>query len=142
MELNYFAAALISFLPLLLAWIWFRTGSGILAWSGEPQVKRPSILQFVGLYILSFGFIYGMMNLVIHQIGFYELFFTDIMKGSQEAKKITEDFLAIYGHKHRHFGHGLLHGSLNALAFALPFVSLNTLTSSKGKKYFWLHFSY
>jgi len=51
-------------------------------------------------FLLSFTLVYGYINLIIHQMGFYELFFTDIMKGSEEAKLITQDFLSKYGQKH------------------------------------------
>lgn len=85
---------------------------------------------------------YGYINLIIHQLGFYELFFTDIMKGSSEAKQIVSTFLAEYGNKHRHFGHGVLHGALNTIIIALPFVFAQSILDSRNIKYIMHHVSY
>ncbi len=75
-------------------------------------------------------------------MGFYELFFTDIMKGNEEAKQIVDEFLAVYGRKHRHFGHGVFHGVINAFVFALPFIGIHALLDNKTMKYVIHHFSY
>ena len=75
-------------------------------------------------------------------MGFYELFFTDIMQGNQESQKIVDDFLARFGQKHRHFGHGVFHGIINAFVFALPFISISAVLDQKSKKYIIHHFSY
>lgn len=81
------------------------------------------------------------MNLIIHQLGFYELFFTDIMMGSEEAKQITSEFHCKYGRKHRHFGHGVLHGGLNAFFLPLPMIGFFALLGAKKMKFVGLHFS-
>ncbi len=73
-------------------------------------------------------------------MGFYELFFTDIMMGSDEAQIIVDNFLDEYGNKHRHFGHGVFHGIINAFVFALPFVGIHAILESKGLKYVLHHF--
>ena len=75
-------------------------------------------------------------------MGFYELFFTDIMMGNEDSLKIVEEFLAKYGQKHRHFGHGAFHGVINAFVFALPFVGISTILDKRDKKYLIHHFSY
>jgi len=45
---------------------------------------------------LSYILVFGYTNLVIHQLGFYELFFTDIVRGDETAKHVVEDFLSKY----------------------------------------------
>lgn len=64
------------------------------------------------------------------------------MKGSKEAELVVSDFMSQYGDKHRHFGHGVFHGVINAFVFALPFVGVHTLLNNKSKKYFLHNFSY
>ncbi len=144
MNLNYLAFFLISFLPLLIGFFWYNPKSSISRWAGEsyrsPRDFRPA--QILMLFFLSFLLVYGFINLVIHQLGFYELFFTDIMKGSTEAEKVVADFLSVYGDKHRHFGHGVLHGVLNAFMFALPFIGAHAVLDRKSKRYVVYHFSY
>ena len=82
------------------------------------------------------------MNLVIHQMGFYELFFTDIMKGSEEAQRTVDEFLSKYGRKHRHLGHGIFHGVINAVVFWVPIIGSYCIMLNKGWKHFWVHFGY
>ncbi len=145
MNLNYFAFFLISFVPLLIAYLWYRPGSFILNFFGENQQAakiKLSPLKISLAFVLSGSFVYGYMNLIIHQLGFYELFFTDIMKGSEEAKQITDEFLSKYGEKHRHFGHGVLHGALNAFSFTLPMIGLFAIIDNKKMSFVSLHFSY
>lgn len=145
MDLNYFAFFLISFVPLIIAFVWYRPNSFMMKRLGENSVPTPNQLtplKMLFAFVLSVSLVYGYMNLVIHQLGFYELFFTDIMKGSEEAKQITSDFLSKYGQKHRHFGHGVLHGALNAFLFALPMIGFFTIIGEKKMKFVSLHFSY
>ncbi len=146
MKLNYFAMCLIAWTPLLIAYVWYRPDSLIRRKFG-PSVHQVwfngiGIPKLLVAYLGSLLLTYGFMNLVIHQLGFYELFFTDIMTGSETAKIIVEDFLAKYGDKHRHAGHGLLHGFINAFCFALPVLIWNSFMESKPIKELIFHFSY
>ena len=144
MNLNYTAFFLISFIPLFIGYYWYHPKSAISKWSkidfSEP--RKLSFVQVLILFVLSFTLVYGYINLIIHQMGFYELFFTDIMMGKEESAKIVEEFLAKYGQKHRHFGHGVFHGAINAFVFALPFVGISTILDKRDKKYLIHHFSY
>jgi len=145
MNLNYTAFFFISFIPLIFAALWYHPNSPVRKKWGEEELINPfhvSLLKKIFAFILSVGFVYGYMNLIIHQLGFYELFFTDIMKGSTEAKEVVDKFLAEYGEKHRHFGHGVLHGALNACAFPLPIISLQAILQDKSIRFVYLHFGY
>lgn len=144
MNLNYFAFFLIAFVPLLIAVYWYSPKSFISKWSGIEFINPTdlSLLQIVICFVLSFTLVYGYINLIIHQMGFYELFFTDIMKGSEKAKTITKEFLNKYGDKHRHFGHGVFHGVINAFVFALPFIGLHAIIENKNRKHLIHHFTY
>lgn len=144
MNLNYLAFFLISFVPLIVGLYWYHPKSVIGKWSGE-SFKNPlelSIPKIAILFLLSFTLVYGYINLIIHQMGFYELFFTDIMLGSKEAEIVVKEFLGKYGDKHRHFGHGVFHGAINAFMFALPFIGIHAILENKSKRYVIHHFSY
>ena len=133
MQLNHLAHALIALVPLIIGFIWYRPTMPWIKWASANKplnVKRPSILGLFVLYGLSAALVFVYMNLIIHQIGFYELFFTDIMRGNQESKQIAEEFLAVYGQKHRHLGHGLFHGLIDAFALALPFIAFYSLVEN------------
>jgi len=142
MDLNYLAFLLISVLPLIIGYRWFHPNRAINTELGKTSIilTQLSWQQVFACFILSIILVYGYINLVIHQMGFYELFFTDIMKGDQEAKNIVNQFLSKYGRKHRHFGHGVFHGAINAFVFALPFVGIQTILEDRGFKYFRHHF--
>lgn len=144
MDLNYLAFFLIAFVPLIIGRFyfdkssWFARKANVVPFpDGLPKAKH---LPFI--FLISLGLVYGFINLVVHQLGFYELFFTDIMKGSNESKAIVEQFLAQYGDKHRHFGHGILHGVMNAFIFGVPFVGASTLLEGKSFSYFKYYFGY
>lgn len=145
MNLNYLAFFLIAFIPLIIGFLWYRPQSSLIKWAGIKLstvnlFKQP--LKLLWIFILSFTLVYGYINLVIHQMGFYELFFTDIMLGNETSKKVVEDFLNQYGNKHRHFGHGFFHGVINAFVFALPFISFHAVVENRSVRFVIVHFSY
>lgn len=145
MNLNYSAFFLIAFIPLVLAFFWYHPNSKIVKWANQDIQINLAALPFktiIWAFLLSFTLVYGYINLIIHQMGFYELFFTDIMKGSAEAKQITTEFLEKYGDKHRHFGHGVFHGVINAFVFALPFISFQAILTEQKTRYVVFHFGY
>ena len=145
MDLNFTASFFIAFVPLLLAAVWYRHGSLPLKWAKVSEISNPlkmGPLKILIAFAFSFFLVYGHINLVIHQTGFYELFLTDILQGNAESKQIAENFLAEYGQKHRHFWHGVFHGVINAFAFALPFVGFYVFLENKGWRELVLHFSY
>lgn len=144
MNLNYLAFFLISFVPLIIGSFWYHPNSVIRKKFGMPSQAdaRFGIGKLAIMFLFSFSIVYGYMNLIIHQLGFYELFFTDIMLGSEEAKQVVSTFLDKYGSKHRHFGHGIFHGAIIAFVFFVPFIGFITFIDSKNKRYFMFHFSY
>ncbi len=144
MNLNYLAFFLIAFIPLLIGAYWYHPKTWMSRYSGVSFVnpKELSVGKVIVLFILSFTLVYGYINLIIHQMGFYELFFTDIMQGNAASEKVVKDFLAVYGDKHRHFGHGVFHGIINAFVFALPFVAIAAILENKTMKYVIHHFTY
>lgn len=144
MNLNYLAFFLIAFVPLIIGTYWYHPGSLISKYSKIEfvNIKELGFVKVLVLFLLSFTLVYGYINLIIHQMGFYELFFTDIMKGNQESELIVNEFLSKYGNKHRHFGHGIFHGIINAFVFALPFITISAILDKRDKKYVLHHFSY
>jgi len=144
MNLDYLAFFLIAFIPLIIGWYWYHPNSFISKYSKIEFInfKALGITKILMLFILSFTLVYGYINLIIHQMGFYELFFTDIMMGNKASELVVQEFLGEYGDKHRHFGHGVFHGVINAFVFALPFVAISAILDQRDKKYIIHHFSY
>jgi len=73
MNLNYTAFFLISFIPLIIAAIWYNPKSPIVKWAGIEGLSGLKWGQGLIAFLLSFTLVYGYINLVIHQMGFYEL---------------------------------------------------------------------
>ncbi|MEO0405400.1 MAG: hypothetical protein AAF193_11065, partial [Bacteroidota bacterium] len=121
----------IAILPPLMAYIWYK-----LIHKEHFKIKW---IHLPWGYLLGLSFVYGYMNLIIHQIGFYELFFTDIQLGKEGAQETVDEFLNQYGRKHRHFLHGVFHGAINAVVFGVPILSLLTIVTEQTKKWFWKH---
>lgn len=145
MGINYFYFALIALLPLIIAFFWFHPAFFVQKYFNSGaifQKNKLSLGKILMLYLLSVLLIYGYMNLIIHQLGFYELFFTDIMKGSGEAQIIVDNFLAKYGDKYRTFKHGLFHGIINTFIVALPFIGIITILESKPISYLFNYMGY
>ncbi|MFK7755981.1 MAG: hypothetical protein AB8B53_03495 [Flavobacteriales bacterium] len=144
MNLNYPAFFLIAFIPLIIGMYWYHPKSFISKYSKVKfvNIKELGFIRILALLLLSLTLVYGYINLVIHQMGFYELFFTDIILGNEESEIIVNEFLNKYGDKHRHFGHGVFHGIINAFILALPFIGIITILEKKEKPYFIHHFSY
>lgn len=144
MDLNYTAFFLISFIPLLIGYAWYHPKAPLRKKMGADHIgfTHLSVTQIIICFVLSFILVYGYINLIIHQMGFYELFFTDIMMGNQESQAVVDEFLSKYGRKHRHFGHGVFHGAINAFVFAMPFVGIKVMLEKQSWKHFLYHFLY
>jgi len=145
MNLNYFAFFLIAFIPLIIGYLWYHPKSfAVKKFAPTPYENGSNFTlgKLIWAFLLSFTLVYGYINLVIHQMGFYELFFTDLMQGNAESKKVVDEFLSLYGNKHRHFGHGLFHGVINAFVFALPFIGFFALIENKPARFYYLHLGY
>jgi len=144
MNLNYFAYLLIAFIPLVVGWYWYHPNSFISKYSKLKftKFKELGALKLAILFALSLTLVYGYINLIIHQMGFYEIFLTDIILGNQESERIVNEFMATYGDKHRHFGHGVFHGVINAFVFALPFVAIIAILEGRDKRYVAHHFTF
>lgn len=62
--------------------------------------------------------------------------------GNQESQVIVDEFLSKYGRKHRHFGHGVLHGVINAFVIAMPFIGVKAMLEKQSWNHFLYHFLY
>ncbi len=144
MNLNYFAFAIISLVPLMLSYFWYSENSLFknifkIELNSLPSL---SLKYFLLYYFMGVTMVYGYMNLVIHQLGFYELFFTDIMLGNEESKQVVNEFLSKYGTKHRHFFHGVFHGGIIAFGFCLPMLVMLKILGEISMKRMFFHFTY
>jgi hypothetical protein len=56
--------------------------------------------------------------------------------------KIFTDVMTAYGSEFRTFKHGVLHGAIAAIGFAMPIIGINALFERRGFKYIAIHTGY
>jgi len=148
MEYNalfYFVAAII---PMVIGAVWYHPkvfGNAWMKASGvtEEQIQGGNMPLIFGLaYVFSLILAFGMTGIVIHQSGIDSLFTMDIMAGDEEITTMVESLHATYGDKHRHFGHGALHGGIAAILLALPLLGTIALFERRKWKYVAIHTGY
>lgn len=143
--LIYFLAALI---PFLVGGLWYSPALFQKAWmkaSGvtEEQARGGNMLLIFGLsYLFSLMAAFLLSGIVIHQSGVEALFAHEIAAGDEEATALVEDLMDRYGDKHRHFGHGALHGGIAAIFLALPIVGIVALFERRRWTYVAIHAGY
>lgn len=150
MEMNYlvlFGAALI---PMIVGFIYYNEKLFGNAWinsSGktkeELQTGNMAIILLL-CYILSFLMALGLSGLAIHQQGVMQLFamHPDYLTTGTEVGDLYANVMSKFGESHRTFGHGALHGAIDAVLIMLPIVSINALFERRGAKYIGIHFLY
>jgi hypothetical protein len=148
METNtlfYFLAAIV---PMIVGAIWYNPGVFGKAWMKHSGVTEEMIRG--GNMLLIFGLSYGfslllafeLSYLVIHQSGFYALFSNELFAGDAAVEAYVNTFTEQYGDKHRHFGHGALHGGMTAILFALPIIGIVGMFERKRWNYVLIHAGY
>lgn len=134
------AAAVI---PLLTGFIWYHPkvfGNIWMKAAGvNPEAGKGANMALVfGLtYILSI-FIGMTLNFItIHQWTLLSLLADNQDLGQEGAASTVrlKELLDEFGGKFRTFGHGALHGTLAALTFITPILSINAMFERKGFKY-------
>ncbi len=115
--------ALAALIPLLTYPLRLRV-----SYSGQQTVKR-TIMQhfyrFLLLYLCSFFISFLLLFSVIHQahIGSLLAMQPNFSDPSSEAGAFYAQAMEKYGHLHRSFGHGALHGAITAILFVFPILT-------------------
>lgn len=135
-----------SFIPFLLAYIWFHPAvfggdkwtqiAGMSAEKGATPVKPVKLLLSI---VLNFLIAFGLFSFTVHQFSIIGLLGgnTELLKTGTAAA-----FLAEYGSNHLSFGHGAVHGFLATVTFALPMLGYVVIFEKKSAKYFWVYLGY
>ncbi len=150
MEFNILYLFLAALIPLIIGSIWYNPKVMGTAWMkstglSEEELQGGNMPLIFGLcYLLSCFLAFAMAGSVIHQLGFYQLFVThpDFGDASSDVGRLANEVLTNYADRHRSFGHGAVHGIINAITFALPFLGINALFERKSFKYIGIHLGY
>jgi hypothetical protein len=105
----------------------------------EEKAKGANMIKIFGLTILfSFMIAFILQFLVIHQYGALGM----IGGGHETPLPSYDAFMADYGNAYRTFKHGMLHGFMTGLFFALPMIGINALFERKSWKYILINGGY
>jgi hypothetical protein len=141
----YFVAALI---PMIIGAIYYHPKVLGNAWMKSNGFTMESIqggnmpVIMGTAYLLSFFLAFGMTGSVVHQFNVASLLMPEVLEPGSAMQQEFSDFMAKYGDRHRTVTHGLVHGFINALLFALPVIGIVASFERRGWKYVLIHFGY
>lgn len=137
MELNYFAILAAALSTLVVGFIWYNPKVFGTIWMQEAGMTEEKLKGINMALIFVMSVVYALLMtliltpLVVHQFGAYGLINGNIAA----AKPSYNAFMADYATVFRTFQHGMLHGFLTGLLFALPIIGTNALYERKGWRY-------
>ena len=150
MEFNFLIAAVAALIPLVTGFIWYNPKVFGTVWMKVSGLTEESLkggnmaLIFLLTYVFSFMLATMVNVLVIHQFGFFSTLMNDpdLLVEGTEINQYANDFMTRYGQNFRTFKHGLFHGVIAGLFFALPILGVNALFERKGFKYIAINVGY
>jgi uncharacterized protein DUF1761 len=112
--------------PKVFGGIWMReTGMT------EEKAKGANMVLIFGMSVIyAFLIAFTLQFIVIHQWGVFSLFGGDVTNEGFKAVMTEENMNAF-----RTFKHGMLHGFLTGLLFAIPIIGTNSLYEGRSWKY-------
>lgn len=144
MQYNMFLTDLAAaFVPLILGFIWYNPkvfGNAWIKAAGldEAKMKGANMAVIFGVtFVLSYMLALALDAIVIHQMHLFSLVADDAKNPDTQsaATQWLGDAFSKYGNHYRTFKHGVFHGVLAGLFFAVPVLTVNALFERKGFKY-------
>lgn len=146
MHMNWLIIALAALIPMLVGFFWYGKPLFGNTWMRinrfrEEDMKGANMALIFGLtLIFSFMLAITVSSIVIHQLSLSSV--VGGMPQNEVDKAWLESSMNAYGRNHRSFGHGVLHGGLSAIFYALPVLGIVALFERRGWKYVLIHLGY
>lgn len=137
MEINFLALLVAALSTLLVGFVWYHPKVFGTIWMREAgitdeKMKGGNMTLIFGMAVIyAFLIAFILQMLTIHQFGALGMVGGKI----EMAKPSYTAFMADYGTAYRTFKHGMLHGFMSGLFFALPVIGTNALFERKSWKY-------
>lgn len=134
---NFPALLVAALSSLVTGMIWYNPKVFGPIWMKETGITpspehRPNMIKiFVLTFIYAFLIAMVLQFLVIHQFGAFGMIGGDASKALPSFTAFMND----YGTAYRTFKHGMLHGFMTGLFFALPVVGIGALYENRSFKY-------
>lgn len=147
---NFIVLLLAALIPMLTGMIWYSNalfGKSWMRLSGvtEEKIKSGNMGIILGLtYVLSLLLAVAVFTMVVHQAHIGSLFMGEagFDGGSGAAFDQYTALMEQFATSFRTFKHGVLHGVIGAIFFALPVLGINSLFERRGFKYIAIHTGY
>lgn len=149
MPINYYMWFVAALIPMVIGAIYYHEKVFGTAWMkangfSKEHVASGNMAVILGVsYLFSLFLAVTLTGIVIHQNGAFQMMMPPAgAEMSNETKEAFMELMGQYGGNFRTFGHGVLHGVLAAIMFALPILGINALFERRGWKYILIHAGY
>jgi len=149
METNYVIVISTALIPMIIGVIWYHPAVMGNAWMNASgvtpdQAKSGNMAIIFGVSIL-FSLMLATMipALVIHQSGMVSMMMSEQgVPGNEMSNPDFKYMFDKYGHNYRTFKHGVFHGVISSLFFALPILGIMAMVERRNAKYIFIHLGY
>lgn len=133
-------------IPMVIGIIWYGKGLfGGATWArianlpAEAANMKPKPGKMLLSILFNFFIAFALFGMCVHQSGVFS-----VVGGNAELLKtgVGAEFMAAYGHNHLSIGHGIFHGVLASITFAMPMIGYATIFEQKGAKYFFVNWGF
>ena len=137
MHINLLALLVAALSSIVIGMIWYNPKVFGTVWMRETGVvmnpeKKPNMVLMIGMtFVYSFFIAFILRFLTIHQTGALGMVGGDASK----ALPSYNAFMADYGTAYQTFKHGMLHGTMAGLFFALPVIGTGALYEGRSWRY-------
>ncbi|NNE30265.1 MAG: DUF1761 domain-containing protein [Saprospiraceae bacterium] len=143
MAINIFIVLFCAFIPILFGFLWYSPLMFGRPWQRAAKAENVGIpagtmgMRLALTYLFSIFLSLVLVSIVNHYSGIISLFVTESGWGEAgtEAQLLYDTIIERLGHKHRSFGHGMLHGSITGMTVAFPIISILALFELRSWKY-------
>lgn len=137
MQPNVWAMLVAALTSLVVGFIWYNPKVFGAAWMRETgitmdQEKKPNMAKMLGMtFIYAFLASFVISQLVIHQSGA----FSATVGVKDVDPSVLKNYMNAYGTTYRTFKHGMLHGFIAGLFFALPVIGTGAIYENRSWRY-------
>lgn len=132
-------------IPTVVGFIWYNPKVFGSAWMAaadmtEEKMKGANMAVIFGVSLV----LSVMLAVSVHFNSIHQAHLDSLFNGMTDEGTLgyLENFKATYGELHRSFKHGVIHGVIMGLFFALPVLGTNALFERKGFKYIAVNVGY
>jgi hypothetical protein len=143
MGLNIYAALVAGLVPMIIGFIWYNEKVFGKKWMRvaemtDEKMQGANMALIFGLsYVFSVLLAVGLFFIVVHQAHIMSILVNEpgISDPNSDISQWYTDFMDKHGNNFRTFKHGLFHGAIGGILFALPILGVNALFERKGFTY-------